>query len=174
MKLFLLLTMLCVSLATVGQGNADAYSQKTEQEAIKLAYRILKVYYPENELCVSDSVYSLHWPFFSNKVDNKAVQDLISHWKEKIYHKTDHKSFYNPTVYSEDLDSIFGSEYIMCGASKYVADFSEPYKGMITCEVLPTDRKIGILGDPQITVFLFRYNEKGEIYQVSKSVVDID
>lgn len=166
MKVFHLLTMLCVSLAMFGQGNADAYSQKTEQEAIKFAQCILKVYYPENELCFSDSIYDHDRWLGSSWIDEQTQQELISHRiKKKIY---------EPTVYSEYLNSLFGSEYIMCGNSKYVADFSEPYKGMITCEVLPTDRKIGILGDPQITVFLFRYNEKGKIYQVSKSVVDID
>lgn len=166
MKVFHLLTMLCVSLTVFGQGNADAYSQKTEQEAIKFAYRILQVYYPYDNLCVSDSIYDHDWWMGSSWVDAQTKQELVSHRLKK--------RIYDPTIYSEYLNSLFGSEYDKCGKSKYVVDFSAPYKNMITCEVLPKDRKIGILGAPEIDVFLFRYNDKGEIYQVIKVIAHIE
>lgn len=81
MKVIISLVMLCVSLTILGQGNT--YSHKTEQEAIKSAYNVLKVYYPSNELCVSDSIYDLDWNLFADMVDDKTKQNLISHRIEK-------------------------------------------------------------------------------------------
>ena len=56
----------------------------------------------------------------------------------------------------------------------YIANFSEPYKGLIRCDILPKDKMVGIYGSPVISAFLFKYNNRGEIYQSYKAEVNID
>lgn len=163
MKVIIFLTMLCISLTILGQGNT--YSQKTEQEAIKFAYNVLKVYYPSNELCVSDSIYDLDWNLFADMVDDQTRHNLITHRIEK-------KFIWDSPVYSDAISSLFSSD--TCDCCKYIAEFSEPYKGMIRCDIIPKGEKIGVYGVPRISIFLFKYNEKGEIFQISKTEVDID
>lgn len=48
---------------------------------------------------------------------------------------------------------MFGSK--VSDSCTYIAIFSEPYKGMIRCDILPKDRKIGVYGSPTIDAFLF-------------------
>lgn len=163
MKVIIFLAMVFVPSTILGQRKA--YSHKTEQEALKFAYNILKVYYPSNELCVSDSIYDLDWHFFEDKVNDQTKQILSSHRIEK-------KFKWDSPVYSNEISSLFSS--YPCDSCKYVAHFSAPYNGMIRCDIMPKDGKIGIYGMPQISIFLFRYNEKGEVIQISKSEVDID
>ena len=163
MKVIISLVMLCVSLTILGQGNT--YSHKTEQEAIKSAYNVLKVYYPSNELCVSDSIYDLDWNLFADMVDDKTKQNLISHRIEK-------KFIWDSPAYSDEISSLFSSD--SCDCCEYIAEFSEPYKGMIRCDIIPKDRKIGIYGVPRISIFLFKYNDKGDVVQLSKTEVDVD
>lgn len=62
---------------------------------------------------------------------------------------------------------MFGSK--VSNSCTYIAIFSEPYKGMIRCDILPKDRKIGVYGSPTIDAFLFKFTNKGEIYQLYKA-----
>ena len=158
--------MLCISSALFGQGNA--YKRKAEQKAVKFAYEILKVYYPSNQICVSDSIYNgLPWFLFLDYVDEETKKELMS---GKILPDNRHTC----PVYSKKLASLFVNYNSNCNDYKYVADFSGPYRGMIMCEILPKDRKIGIHGAPRIQEFLFKYDETGEINQVIRIEVDVD
>lgn len=143
----------------------NIYGNKTEQRAIKMAYTLLQVYYHANELCVSDSIEDLEWFLFSGMVDNQTKQILDSYRKEKDF-------IWNDPVYCEKIAAMFGSE--VSDSCTYIAIFSEPYKGMIRCDILPKDRKIGVYGSPTIDAFLFKFNNKGEIYQLYKAIIDID
>ena len=163
MKVIISVAMLFVSLTIFGQGNK--YSHKTAQEAIKFAYNVLKVYYSSNEICVSDSIYDLDWNLFADMVDDQTKQKLISHRIEKRF-------IWDSPVYSDEISSLFSSD--TCDCCKYIAEFSEPYKGMIRCDIIPKDGNIGIYGVPRISIFLFKYNEKGEVFQIFKTEVDID
>ena len=64
-----LVTAICVSLSAFSQKNA--YKGKTEQKALKMAYNLLKVYYPNGELCVSDSIWDHDWFWYSDEVDKE-------------------------------------------------------------------------------------------------------
>ena len=163
MKAIYFLIMLFVSLSVYGKGIKKY--QKEDLEAIKMAYNILKVYYPsDNELCVADSIYDHEWYGFIDMVDDKTSQKLESFRIEKKY-------VWDEPVYSKQLFRIFGPENKNC---KYVAEFSEPYNQMIRCDILPIDRKVGMSGAPRINVFLFRYDDNGEIYQTSKIIRHIN
>ena len=109
--------------------------------------------------------YDLDWDIFSDMVDTQTKQILWSYRIEK-------KFIWNAPTYSEALLSIFGPE--TCDSCMYIANFSEPYKGMIRCDILPKDKMVGIYGSPVISAFLFKYNNRGEIYQSYKAEVNID
>ena len=162
MRMLFLLVFLGVSLTMPAKNNI--YGNKTEQRAIKMAYALLQVYYHANELCVSDSIEDLEWFYFPG-VDNQTKQILDSYRKEKDF-------IWNDPVYCEKIAAMFGSE--VSDSCTYIAIFSEPYKGMIRCDILPKDRKIGVYGSPTIDAFLFKFNNKGEIYQLYKAIINID
>lgn len=167
MRALCLFIMLCVSLVIIGQSST--FRQESEQKAIKSAYDVLRVYYPSDKLCVSDSIYDLDWDLFSDMVDSKTKEYLQSHRIEKGF-------VWDSPIRSDVLSLLFPHDTcVECNRTdKYIAEFSEPYKGMIRCDVLPKNREIGIHGTPQISIFLFKYNIRGEIYQFSKREVDID
>ena len=162
MRMIFLLVFLGVSLTMPAKNNI--YGNKTEQRAIKMAYALLQVYYHANELCVSDSIEDLEWFYFPG-VDNQTKQILDSYRIEKDF-------IWNDPVYCEKIAAMFGSK--VSDSCTYIAIFSEPYKGMIRCDILPKDRKIGVYGSPTIDAFLFKFNNKGEIYQLYKAIIDID
>lgn len=163
MRIFFLMCILGASLTIAAQNII--YGNKNEQRAINMAFDILQVYYHSKELCVSDSIYDLDWDIFSDMVDTQTKQILWSYRIEK-------KFIWNAPTYSEALLSIFGPE--TCDSCMYIANFSEPYKGMIRCDILPKDKMVGIYGSPVISAFLFKYNNGGEIYQSYKAEVNID
>lgn len=163
MKALLFLFMFCVSMTTFAQGKS--YDNEADKKAVQSAFSILKLYYPaEDELCMSDSIYDLDWSFFQSRVDEKTQIKLIH---LSYLNLMNGYKFHSP-IYSGYLSSLFGSEKCICAKSKYVADFTGPYYNMIMCEILPTDRRIGMLGAPQISMFLFKYDDNGEIYQFTK------
>ena len=128
MKAIYFLIMLFVSLSVYGK-EIKKY-QKEDLEAIKMAYNILKVYYPsDNELCVADSIYDHDWFTFSGLVDEESSRILESHRNEKISYLNkkyeNNRVLYENTVFSKELNSIFGPENKNC---KFVVEFSEPYK----------------------------------------------
>ena len=132
MRIFFLMCILGASLTIAAQN---------------IIYDILQVYYHSKELCVSDSIYDLDWEIFSDMVDTQTKQILWSYRIEK-------KFIWNAPTYSEALLSIFGPE--TCDSCMYIANFSEPYKGMIRCDILPKDKMVGIYGSPVISAFLFK------------------
>ena len=146
MRIFFLMCILGASLTIAAQNII--YGNKNEQRAINMAFDILQVYYHSKELCVSDSIYDLDWDIFSDMVDTQTKQILWSYRIEK-------KFIWNAPTYSEALLSIFGPE--TCDSCMYIANFSEPYKGMIRCDILPKDKMVGIYGSPVISAFLFKY-----------------
>lgn len=154
----------CISLAIANQ--KDAFCHKVEQEAVKSAVEFLQDYYA-HDICVADSIYDLDWSFFSSRVDVKLRPCLESYRQEK-------KWVWDRPVHSEVLDSLFGPDASGSGRYKYVAEFAAPYKGLIRCDVLPWHRRIGILGVPRYLNFLFKYNDKGEIYQICTIVTHVD
>lgn len=163
MRILFLIVFGWASLTMSAKNNI--YGNTTEQRAIKMAYTLLQVYYHSNELCVSDSIEDLEWFYFAGMVDNQTQQILDSYRKEKDF-------IWNDPVYCEKIAEMFGSK--VSNSCTYIAIFSEPYKGMIRCDILPKDRKIGVYGSPTIDAFLFKFNNNGEIYQLYKAKINID
>lgn len=163
-KIICLFTILCVSLCAFSQKNA--YKGKREQTALKMAYELLKVYYPSGELCVSDSIWDHDWWLHMGEVDEENKKYFESYRLEK--------GRYDKPVYSKHISKLFENEDFDSGQHKYVADFSAPYRNFIQCVINPINRMVGILGTPTIYVFLFKYDEKGEIVSLSRSLLHMD
>ena len=147
MRVLCLFITLCVSLVLIGKNST--FRQEAEQKAIKSAYDVLKVYYPSDKLCVSDSIYDLDWELFSDMVDGKTKEYIQSHRLEKGF-------VWDSPIRSDVLSLLFPHDtYLKCNCTdKYIAEFSKPYKGMIRCDILPNNRKIGIHGTSRISIFL--------------------
>lgn len=153
-KKFLLIILLSLQIAIFGKDIP--YSVETELKAVRSAYELLSVYYPDG-LCVSDSIYDLEWHYLSD-VDEKTRNEL----KAKI----SNDSVRTRPVYSKILDKGLRREECGDCDSGCVAMFAEPYKGMIRCEVRL--KGMGIDGESDSSAFLFRYDEYGDIYQLNR------
>lgn len=157
----------CMPLCGFCQKNA--YKSKREQTALKMAYDILKVYYPSNELCVSDSIWDLdYWFYLSTEMDEENRKYF------EYYRIIEKGGKYDNPVYSKHIFKLLKNENCDNSKYKYVADFSAPNRNFILCEILPIDRRIGIKGTPIVPVFLFKYDENGEIIQINRHLVNIN
>ncbi len=158
MKRILLIGMLSVIFAAYGQD--DPYKGPAEQKAIKMAHDILKVYYPSGDLCFSDSIYDSDWFGLGKEVDKEIREELrlITWVKPPVLEKP---------VYSSTLSSIFGPD--ACECRKYVAEFTAPYKGVIRCEIVPSNDRKPYFG--QKPIFLFKFKDNGEIYEIYKHIM---
>lgn len=152
MRGFILFAMLSVILTTLGQD--EPYNTPAERKAIKTAYEILKLYYPLGDLCFSDSIYDSDWFGFSKEVGEEIYQERYMRLLEKGF-------VADEPVYSSILSSVFGAD--ACECRRYVAEFAAPSWGMIRCEIVPSNDRNPYFGEKP--VFLFKFNEKGEIYQ---------
>ena len=146
------------------------YGQSIEKTALTNAIKILKVYYPSDDLCVSDSIYDLEWLYFKHLAKDKDEREFLDSYRMR-------KEFrWDKPIYSRRIGNIATSLDCMCNidSKKYVADFSRPYHNMIRCDIMPIDRQIGIYGAPTIPIFFFRYDETGVIIQFERRVLCID
>ena len=154
MKGFVLFAIFSIFLTVRAQ--EEPYSHPAEQKAVKTACEILKLYYPSGELCCSDSIYDLDWWF--------RKETGIKNWEEHYLEKLNRIASGEPVdvaVYSSILSSVFGAD--ACECRKYVAEFSAPYKGMIRCDIVPSNDRHPVFG--VMPIFLFKFNENGEIFQ---------
>ena len=151
-KLFALTLLLC-SVNSVA-------AQEHLQRVYAKAYEYVKNDNPSKAVCANDSIYDLDW-CGCRLVEKKAQEEI------ELYHVM--KRFqYDEPQFSPVLHEAFRTAE-MSEQPKYTVVFTEPYLGMICCEVLPIPtHKIGILGEPIISCYLFRFWENGEIYQISK------
>lgn len=154
-----------VSVSLSGQGNF--YVEKPAQEAIKSAYRILKAFYPDTELCVEDSIFDLDWFWLKGKLDKKTADKLEAYRIDKQFK-------YEQPRYEKGLATLLNADTCTSCNNGFYADFSRPYEQMIRCDIMPKDRRIGILGSPTIEIFLFRYDDDGEIIQVTRNTLHVE
>lgn len=161
-------TLYAVKKTSILGDNKD-YTSNAEQEALKKAYKIIKVYYPTNEVCASDSVFD---------IDRFGWAPIDSEEKDKLYRKRLERMFtYDPPIYSANVANLLQTDTCKCNAIQYYAEFSAPYKGFIVCHIMPKSRRVGADAgsrDPDITYFVFKYDEEGEIDQVDRGRLCFD
>ena len=169
-----LLTLLCCGVSMHAE---DYYADEAARKAVKTAYELLKVYYPEeNQICPSDSVYEDVLPYVPMWQPTASKEDGKIIWDAFLYSLDNDMT--EDTTHSPTLSELFAPLICHCNESKYVIRFSPPIKNMILCEKWRRDRKVGISGGPdadfKIDQFLFFYNDMGEIVQMSKGVYTVD
>ena len=158
MRGFSLFAMLSVILTMFGQD--EPYSQPMERKALETAYQILKLYYPLGDICFSDSIYDSDWFGFSSEM-GKEID------KERYKRNLEKKFVFDEPVYSSILTSVFGDD--ACECRRHVAEFTAPFKGFIRCEIVPSHDRNPYFGE--LPVFLFKFNEKGEITQFFRGIM---
>ena len=147
-------------------GQDEPYSLPAERKAIETAYHILKLYYPLGDLSVSDSIYDQDWIFFENEMGRENWEDLYLN----ILYKAGLGKPDDETIYSSILSSMFGVD--VCKSRRYVAEFTAPYRGMIRCDIVLSNDRNPHFGE--IPVFLFKFNDKGEIYQFFQKKISLN
>ncbi|MBD5317348.1 MAG: hypothetical protein HDS11_06750 [Bacteroides sp.] len=167
-----LLTLLCWGVSMHAE---DYYADEAARKAVKTAYELLKVHYPEeNQICPSDSVYGDALQFLTGWKSSKEYEKIIG---DAFLYSLDNYNL-EDTTHSQTLSELFAPLICHCNESKYVIRFSPPIKNMILCEKWRRDRKVGISGGPDgdstMDIFIFFYNDKGEIVQMRKGVYTVD
>ena len=161
-KTFLIVLLGCLLCSC---SKYTTYRQPVEQETIQFACKLMKLYYPSDVLCVSDSIYDLDWDHFADLVvDTVDVKPYLTTYRENK------GNVWSKPEYSKILSRLFG--HCVCNDSGYVAEFSAPYQGMIRCDVVPKDKSIDSDSARQVTAFLFEYTKYGKISSVTKTEYD--
>lgn len=163
MKAVVFCIMAMVSLTTLSQNNINYLVLRV----YKSAYNILREHYSAGDLCVSDSIYDLDWQYFADKVDDETAKIFRDYRLDKLF-------IWTPPVHSNEISAMIDSIGAYSANSKYIVEFSSPYKMLVMCRILPIDKRIGILGAPQIPIFLFKFDWKGNILDVNKKELCID
>lgn len=156
MRIILLLALLLSSKMLVGQ---NCYVDSADQTAIKSAYRILKAFYPDKQLCVSDSVFDFDEWAFKGIIDDEIYKEL------EAQHIANKYALQDP-MYEQGLANLLNADTCISSPNSVYADFSFPYHGMIRCDIMPINRRLAIFGI--IPQFLFFFDAEGAIYQVNK------
>ncbi len=133
---------------------------------LKQAFEVVQVFYPPNSVCVSDSIYDMEMVFGGVGVSEEILQELNEYRPGKGFR-------YDSPYPCKNIPKALGQEACNWSGKKYVIEFSAPYKNMIYCEILPVDRRIGMLGCPEIYGFFFRYKEDG-IRLMTRIIIQVD
>ena len=148
-----LILIICMLSALSANAQDAPYSGSLEQKAAKLAFNLIKTYYPGKTVCVSDSIYDLDWaPYYT---------DIERRYRVSVPLHNDNLQLRNTTpTYSEKLHDLFGDECDRGFQSDYIVAFSSPCKGMFRCDVFPRVPSRKKLYYKVISTFLFKFNKK--------------
>lgn len=161
MKKILVILWLCLNFTFNLVAQFNDYSNPTDQKALKAAVEIIKKFYPENDICISDTIQC---SFLAGGQVDHYTDSILSYLNnEKISRN------YKPIV-SKYISTIFPEYTCNCGNYKYIIMFNEPYNQIIQCDVVPLDRPLSY-SNTCVVGFLFRYNISGEIIQIYKSEI---
>lgn len=150
------------------------FSNEKEKKAVRMAVDIVRGFYPDVQLLVSDTIWDDYWTAGPTKEVNKEFAEILdNHYYERLFSK----NLFQPPYYSKELHDLFDNinkQSQQRDIKKWI-EFFEPYNNVLWCEIRPYIRwKIGIMGEPVIQTFFFRYDENGDIFQVFRSDLLID
>ena len=154
-RVFYLLIMLWAGLAAHAE---DYYAHEVDQEAVKIAFDIIKLYYPDEKVCVSNVITD----------EEETLQMFRYKENDKDYKIED--DYINETgngTPSEALASLFASESCDC-EHKYTAYFTRPYKNMIACVVRHVNAGSFAVGFERNFLFVFEEYENELIEMIVK------
>lgn len=148
------------------------YLNIKERKAASYAFDILKGFLPDDELSVSYSI----WYDMSGPGPLDIVNENYSNELDSLYLKKRLSNEFNRKPrYSAELYNIFKNKEIKEGENKRCIVFFEPYNNTFMCEIRPLyEGKPVVANDSIIQQFLFKYDEDGEILQISKTNIRID
>lgn len=151
--LILIICMLATLSANAQYAPYSPYFGTLEQKAAKLAFNLIKTYYPGKTVCVSDSIYDLDWaPYYT---------DIERRYRDSVPLLNNNLQLRNTTpTYSENLHDLFREECDRGFQSDYIVAFSSPCKGMFRCDVFPKVPSRKKLYYKVISTFLFKFNKK--------------
>lgn len=137
------------------------YSDPVDQKALAQSAKILRVLYPDINLCFSDELHEDGWFGWDKRVP-PALQDTV-YW---YWIKRNPEG--NPPIFSPYLADILGSDTVQTYEYDAIVKFTEPFCNMIACQVefQPILQLQSDINTTMIQTYLFKYNQNGEIYEM--------
>ena len=143
----------------------SAYSDSIDCKAVKTAYEMVKQYFPDKRICVSDTVYIKGYCFHYQHVAAKYQKDIQN------YDQRDLKALGEHDYYSESLHTLFHDDLPHNNKGDCIVTFSAPYRRMIICDVYKYGEFYRGYSNREIHEFLFLYDEDGEIIKLSAAIL---
>lgn len=143
----------------------SAYSDSIDCKAAKMAYEMVKQYFPDKRICVSDTVYIKGYCFHYQHVAAKYQKDIQN------YDQRDLKTLGEHDYYSENLHTLFHDDLSLNNKGDYIATFSVPYRRMIICDVYKYGEFYRGYSNREIHEFFFLYDDDGEIIKLSAATL---
>lgn len=132
-------SFLSILLIFLTSCQKNVYNSKVERQAVQMAYKLLELYYPADELCVSDSIYALEWPTLPTL--NNEMNDIIEDYtKSQGYIKGRSRK-------APQLKKIFPQSACKGSNYKNIAKFSKTFEydddgewtNIFRCDVVKTE-----------------------------------
>lgn len=167
MKFYILAIILSLFsiMSHAASPKESAYSDSVDCKAVKTAYEMVKQYFPDKRICVSDSVYIKGYCFHYQYVAAKYQKDIQN------YDQRDLKTLGEHDYYSENLHTLFHDDLSLNNKGDYIATFSVPYRRMIICDVYKYGEFYRGYSNREIHEFFFLYDDDGEIIKLSAAIL---
>lgn len=146
--------------------NPRTFEEDSSRRALMGSMRLLRHYIPDSLMFLSDSLYRFEGTPFTGLIDEKTTRQI------REYYSDTHAPLETPE-YREYLHELRENLKFSEEADKSVkceVRLSEPYKGMISCEVISTglDSLNSVINGGRVSI-LFRWDIKdGNVVQMIK------
>lgn len=145
----------------------SAYSDSIECKAAKMAYEMVKQYFPDKRICVSDTVYIKGYDFHIREIEPKYKLDVMNYGIN-----LSRNSYLGVNeFYSENLHKLFHDDLSQNNQGDYTIAFSVPYHRMITCGMSKYGEPYRDYFMGNNYEFLFIYDEDGKITKLSAVIL---
>lgn len=145
----------------------SAYSDSIDCKAAKMAFEMVKQYFPDKKICVSDTVYVMGYEFHIQEVASKYKLDVMDYGINLPRYSYLGINDY----YSENLHKLFHDDLSQDNKGDYTVAFSPPYRRMIICDVYKYGRQYRSDANWEMHEFFFLYDEDGEIIKLSATIL---
>lgn len=160
--ILVIILSLCVVVTRAASPKESAYSDSIECKAVKMAYEMVKQYFPDKRICVSDTVYLGNYIYHVEDVPPKYKRNILTY---------DGIDTAECDYYSENLHTLFYDDLSQNNKGDYTVAFSAPYQRMIICGISKYGKPYRDYFKGCNHEFFFLYDEDGVIIKLSATIL---
>lgn len=161
-QILAIILSLFTAVSYAASPKESAYSDSIECKAVKMAYEMVKQYFPDKRICVSDTVYLGNYIYHVEDVPPKYRRNILTY---------DGIDTAVCDYYSENLHKLFHDDLSQNNQGDYTIAFSAPYHRMITCGMSKYGEPYRDYFKGNNYEFLFVYDEDGKITKLSAVIL---